>query len=372
MRVASRHLLPLLLCAGVIALSGCPKMPRISTLEPSPSASASATPKPSPTPTATPTPAASPSPNEEPTTFSMAVASPPQAIVITPSGDGYAALAGDILRIDGATGNLFDAKSTSLKAAGFTLGSLGGIARVGDAVWFTDKTSKQVREIKAGSINTTQDFAFGQAPGRLVKDGQNNLWIADSGDRKVGILKAGATPFDDSPFSATLLGIPVDLLVDLTGIGWALVSENDVVHVAKLTTTQNGNDLSGLTTSKETLYDSLGSGKGLALDDQNNVWVTAVTKGGVGHLMKIDGSTGTPTITYNLEFIPGRFAIRGGFAWIPDVSASGNQIHKVSLATGAVIKSYSLGGKGAEVFEDSSGDLWVPLESNPTIVKLDF
>jgi streptogramin lyase len=302
----------------------------------------------------------------------MAVAGPPQAIVINPSGDGYVALAGDILRIDGATGNLSDAKPTSLKADGFNLGSPAGIARVGNAVWFADKSGKQVREIKAGSINTTQDFAFGEAPNRLLADGQNNLWIADSVERKVGILKAGATPFSDMPFTVTLLGIPDDLLVDLTGTGWALVSENDVVHVAKLTKTQNGNDLSGLSNDRETKYDSLASGKGLALDDQNNLWVTAVTKGGVGHLMKIDGATGTPTVTYNLAFIPGRFAIRGGFAWIPDVSASGNQIHKVSLATGAVLNSYSLGGKGLEVFEDSSGDLWIPLEANSSIVKLDF
>ncbi len=371
MRVSSRHLLPLLLCAGVIALSGCPKMPRISTLVPSPAASASATPKPTPTPTATPTPTPSPSPNEEPTTFTLAVAGPPQAIVIDPSGDGYVALSGDLVHVEGATGNLADARFTSLKASGITLGSPSAVARIGNAVWFTDKTLAKVREIKAGTTDT-QDFTFGQAPSRLVKDGQNNLWLADSVERKVGILTAGATTFDDAPFTATVLGIPDDLLVDLTGTGWALVSENDVVHIAKLSKTQNGNDLAGLTNERETKYDTLGSGKGLALDDQNNLWVTAVTKGGVGHLMKIDGGSGSSTVTYNLDFIPGRFAIRGGFAWIPDVSASGTQIHKISLATGAVIKSYPLGGKALEVFEDSSGDLWVPLSSSNTIVKLDF
>ena len=179
MRVSSRHLLPLLLCAGVIALSGCPKMPRISTLEPSPSASVSPTPKPTPTPTATPTPTPSPSPNEEPTTFTMTVAGPPQSIVIDPTGDGYVALSGDLVHIEGATGNLADARFTSLKTSGITMGSPSGVARIGNAVWFTDKTLAQVREIKAGSTDT-QNFAFGQAPSRLAKDGQNNLWFVDS------------------------------------------------------------------------------------------------------------------------------------------------------------------------------------------------
>jgi DNA-binding beta-propeller fold protein YncE len=304
--------------------------------------------------------------------FSRELVSAPQAIVIDPdTGDAYVTAEGDLMRIEGASNGLPNAKITSYKST-INLGAPAGIVMIGNVIWFTDKSRKQVRSFTPTSATATLDFAFGQEPGHLAKDHDHNLWIADTTGRTVGILKANSIP-GDSLFSATLKGNPNDLLIDHSDAAWALVTDtaSDSVHVAKLIKSPSGNDLTPIV-DKEVELAALKRGTGLAIDDQNVLWVTAVTTGGKGHLMNFDSSNGSSTANFNLEFIPGRFAIRGGFAWIPDVSASGNQIHKVSLATGAVIKSYSLGGKGVEVFEDSSGDLWVPLESNPTIVKLDF
>lgn len=369
-RVRSRHVLPLALCAGVLALSGCPKMPRISTALPSPTAPATATPKPSPSPSSSVAPEASPTPADEPTSQFMTVGNSPQSVLIDASGNGYVSLSDDLLRIDGAIGNLSNTKTTSLKASGFTFGAPSGVVQVGSAIWFTDKARGQVRQIPSDSTNTTQDIAFGTAPTRLVKDAQDNLWIADSDAQLVGILKPDGF---STPHGASLDGVPDDLLVDLQGTGWALVTLGDTVKVAKLTRALNGNDLTGLDVAFQAHLTALGSGVGLALDEQNGLWVAGVAKNGEGQLMKVDPSNGTPTADFNFQtFIPGRFAIRGGFAWIPDNSPSGSQIFKVSLATGAIVNSYSLGGRGTSVFKDATGDLWVPIGSGTTVVKLDF
>lgn len=368
-RVRSRHLLPLALCAGVLALAGCPKMPRITAATPTASATPSTNPSVSPSPTATASPDASPTPKEDPTTFTMTVGDAPQAISLDAQGNGYVTLNDDIVRIDGAIGNLFTAKTTSLKTNGFSFGAPSGIVMIGSVTWFTDRSRKQIREIRADSTGATQDFAFGESPSRLVYDGQGNLWIADSGDAKVGILKADGF---STPFDATLQGVPDDILVDPSGTGWALVTSGDTVHLAKLSKKLSGTDLAGLDVEHIELT-GLGSGVGLALDDRSGLWVAGVSKGGIGQLMKVDPSTGTPTVDYNFDtLIPGRFAIRGGFAWIPEGSPSGLMIHKVSLATGQILNSFTLGGKASGVFKDPNGDLWAPISNGNAVVKLDF
>ncbi|MNX86523.1 Virginiamycin B lyase [compost metagenome] len=368
-RVRSRQFLQLALCAGVLALSGCPKMPRITTTNPTASASPSSNPTVSPSPTSTPSPAASPSPKEDPTTFTMTVGEAPQAIALDAAGNGYVTLNDDIVRIDGAVGNLFTAKTTSLKNQGFTFGAPSGIVTIGSVTWFTDRTRQQVRKITDESTGSTQDFAFGEAPSRLVYEYPSNLWIADSGAARVGILEADGF---SNPFGATLAGVPDDLVVDRTGTGWALVTSGDQVHLAKLSKTFDGTKLSGINVDSQVELTALGSGAGLALDDQNGIWITGVAKGGQGQLMKI-GENGTPTADFNFQqVIPGRFAIRGGFAWIPDVSNDGTTIHKVSLATGQVLYSFPIGGKASEIFKDPNGDLWVPISNGNAVVKLDF
>lgn len=372
-RVRSRHVLPLALCAGVIALSGCPKMPRITTVDPKASATPSTAPKPSPSPSASISPNPSPSPEEEPTLATMTVGSSPQGIVIDPTGNGYVTLADDLVRIDGATGNLSNRKVTSLKNEGYTFDSPSGIVLVGSTPWFTDTSRRAVRRIKEDSPGNTDDFAFGEAPSRLVKDSQHNLWIADYTDPEdsiayqVGILKPDGF---STPVSVTLDGRADDLIVDLAGSGWVVTTNGDTVKITKLTRPQDSSELK-LIASKPIELTALGGGVGLAIDDSNTLWVTGVSKGGIGQLMRLDAN-GTPTVDYNFNFIPGRFAIRKGYAWIPDLSDSGFQINKVSLATGQVIKSYPIGGRAAGVFKDDSGDLWVPIRSSNTVVKLDF
>jgi len=372
-RVRSRHALPLALCAGVLALSGCPKMPRITPDTPTPSASASttATPTPSPSPSASSDPEATPTPADEPQTFSMTVGNAPQSIVLDALGNGFATLAGDILRIDGAIGNLGNAKTTSLKTSGYDLGSPSGLLMLGSNLWFTDSSRKQVRVIREfpSDSKTTENFSFGEAPSRLVKDPQDNLWIADSEAAQVGLLKPDGF---SSPLSATLDGIPDDLVVDHLGTVWALVTSGDTVKLAKMTAAMSGSTPYGINVEHFELT-GLGRGVGLAFDDQYGLWLTGVSKGGLGQLMRIDLGTGSATADYNFqELIPARFAIRGGFAWIPDDSSSGSQIVKVALSTGEIVDSYAIGGRGREVFKDSTGDLWVPIGSGNTLVKLDF
>ncbi|MFP5504383.1 MAG: hypothetical protein ACLGIN_18005, partial [Candidatus Sericytochromatia bacterium] len=78
-----RLLVPLILCAGVISLAGCPKMPRISTLEASPSPGATPSPGLSPSPSSSPSPAASASPaaTPDPTFEELDVGLAPQSLV---------------------------------------------------------------------------------------------------------------------------------------------------------------------------------------------------------------------------------------------------------------------------------------------------
>jgi hypothetical protein len=298
----------------------------------------------------------------------MTVGEAPQAIALDTAGNGYITLNDDIVRIDGAVGNLFTAKTTSLKTQGFTFGSPSGIVMIGSVTWFTDRAQKQVREIRADSTGATQDFAFGAAPSRLLHDGQGYLWIGDAEDARVGILKADGF---STPIATVVAGVPNDLAIDLTGTGWALVTSGDKVHIARLSKDFTGSDLVGLNVD-ETELEALGQGMGIAVDEQNGLWITAVSTGGMGQLLKLSAN-GTPVKDYNFpNFIPGRFAIRGGFAWIPDVSASGTTIHKVSLADGQVLKTFSIGGKASEVFKDGNGDLWVPISNGNAVVKLDF
>ena len=371
-RVRSRHALPLALCAGVLALSGCPKMPRITPETPTPSASASTTPTPSPSPSASSEPEPTPTPADEPTTFSMTVGNAPQSLVLDAMGNGFATLAGDLVRIDGAIGNLGNAKTTSLKTSGYEIGSPSGILMLGSNLWFTDSSRKQIRVIREfpSDSKTTENFSFGEAPTRLVKDPQDNLWIADSEAAQVGLLKPDGF---SSPISATLDGIPDDLVVDHQGAVWALVTSGDTVKIAKMTPAMNGSTPNGINVEFQKELTGLGRGVGLAFDDQYGLWLTGVSKGGLGQLMRIDLGTGSATADFNFEnLIPARFAIRGGFAWIPDASPSGSQIVKVALSTGQIVSYYPIGGRGSGVFKDPTGDLWVPVGSGTALVKLDF
>lgn len=378
LRVHPRLLVPLILCAGVISLAGCPKMPRISTLEASPSPGATPSPgttpspSPSPTPAASATPAATPDPTFEDLDLGLA----PQSLVIDAAGTGYVTVAGDILRVTGATGDMTGASTASLKLQGADLGSPAGLAVSGNTVWFTDSARKQLRRINAGSggsLGTIDPFAFGQDPGPMLIDGEQNVWVCDLGTNQIGVLKGTAIP-GDAILTRSLGGPPVDLLQDSARILWTLGANNGTL--SKITPSFSGSTVNEVSVTDFPLT-ALSQGRGLALAG-NDLWLTATTPGGVGKLMRIDRVTGTPTQDLNLEFIPGRFAIKGDHAWIleaklnPGDSGTPASLKKVSLSDGKVVKSFPLSGTGASVFLVDGTDLWVTLPAVNAIVKVDF
>lgn len=363
----SRHALSLALCAGVIALAGCPKMPRITPPTPSPDASAS----PSGEPTPSAPPSTEPSTEPEPKRDFLAVGEHPRSIALDASGNGYVSLVDDLVRVQNAAGDLRSAATSSLKATfpSFDLGTPSGLALIGNVTWFADTARKQVRKIGSGSEGQTEDSLFGDAPTLLAADPSLHLWMADSVTRTVGLLPAGSAA-NASPVTATLKGIPSDLKVDPSGTAWALVTANGEVHISKLTRPSNA---STVTIVAETKLGGLSRGIGIALDEQNGVWLTGTTPEGDGQLLKIDRESGSPIDIFTLKgFVPGRFAIRGNHAWIPDDSDSGTTLSKISLTNGAVVTTYPLEGRGSEVFKDTSGDLWIPLRNRRSVVKLDF
>jgi len=378
----SRHALSLALCAGVIALAGCPKMPRISTITPSPGATPSATPKasPSPSPTPTPTPAVSPSPNEEPASFFLTVGNSPQAVAInSATGKGYVALADDLLYIEQANGDLQSAKVTSIKnSETFPVGSPTSILMVGNATWYADKSLKLIREFSEISMENLgkKDFPFGDSPSRLLKDRfSNDLWIMDPDGRKVANLREAPLENSDAPFPVTLSGIPSDMLLDHAGTGWVLTSENTIVNLVSVQKNGTGATLTFPSLGPEIRLANLKSGAGLAVDSQNHIWVTGVSTEGAGMIIELvpsGESTLTPRTPFPLSFTPGRFVIRGAFAWILDASETATAIYKVSLSEGTIIKDYQLGGRAADLFVDGAGDLWLPIVSQSKVVKLDF
>lgn len=384
-RPPSRHALSLLLCAGVLALSGCPKMPRITNVDPSASTSptTSSTPQtrlsPSPTPTspASPTPALSPTPNDEPVMFNMTVGHYPQAVAIDPgSGEGFVALSNDFLYVTQAKGDLQTAKPSSMKAPGdFDVGSPTDIVRIGNVTWYVDKSLKLIRKINSREIGGKEDFSFGQAPFRLVTDSQD-LWIADGTGRQVAALRGDAFEGSDSPVASPLLpGEPTDLLIDHAGNAWVATTRSGggSVHVTQLKKDGARANLTSVVVTSETPLSNLLQSEGLAVDLNNDLWLTGLSLEGSGqllHLQQVEDGSVTPVDSFTLDFTPGRLIIRGNYAWILD--RTNHKIYKVSLSDGTIAKSYSLGGRGAAIFKDETGDFWIPLETHSHVVKLDF
>lgn len=380
LRVHPRLLMPLILCAGVISLAGCPKMPRISTLDASPSPGATPSPgfSPSPSPSPTTLASASPAATPDPTFEDLAVGPAPQSLVIDASGAGYVTVSGDILRVIGASGDMTSASTASLKLQGADLGSPAGLALSGNIIWFTDSSRKQLRRINAGSgggsLGSIDNFAFGQDPGPIHMDAQSNVWVGDLGSNQIGVLKGTAIP-GDALLTRSLGGPPVDLLQDASGILWTLGATN--ATLSKITPSFSGSTVNDLTVTDFPLT-ALNQGRGLALGDSGDLWLTATTPGGVGKLMRIDRGSGTPTQDFNLEFIPGRFAIKGDHAWIveaklnPADAGTPASLKKVSLSDGEVVKSFPLSGTGVSVFKVDGNDLWVTVPALNTLVKVDF
>ncbi len=358
--VRSRHVLPLALCAGVIALAGCPKMPRISPDDPRPTPSASATLKPTPSPS--PSPEATPTPNEEPTLRTVALGSQPQAIAFASIGTAYVTLAADIVSLTGELGDKTAPATASLTHESFTVGAPAGILTFGDTTWFADPGRGEIRRIMHGT-HSVIDFAFGGSPARLAKD-RDNVWFTDSSAPRVGMLPGNAIS-GIRPVSANLPVTASDILVDRVGLAWALGSDGSLMKLSfqadEITVTPLA-------------MKALKEGKGLAQDDAGNLWITAISTEDHKQLMKLSAN-GTSTEDLNLDapgFVPGRFAIRGNFAWIADAAPTGTTIKKVSLTTGEIAASYELGGRAAEVVKDDGGDLWLPIVTHNIVVKLDF
>lgn len=375
-RMPNRFAIPLALCAGVIALAGCPRMPRISGIDPSPGSTPSVRPSPLPSPSPSPLPSPSPSPQDDPVVRSLAVGAAPQDIAIDGSGTGYVALSTNIVKLVGATGTLTGVSSSSLAAQGVTVGSPAGLVMLGNTTWFTDRQGNRIRKINApssGPFGTLQDFAFGQAPGPIEQDVTGNLWVGDVGGRTIGAVKAGALTTADI-FTGTLASAPVELDIDSAGVVWVL-GENG--QLSKVIPTLTGATLTGLTVQPVPVA-TLNRGKGLALSGNGALWITGVTPEGLNRLMRIDRGSGTSVENFPLPFVPGRFAIRGEFAWIPEVKPSGTDptqtnVYKVSLLDGKVMtKTYPLGGEASNVFKDANTDIWFTIGSRNTVVKLDF
>ena len=125
----------------------------------------------------------------------------------------------------------------------------------------------------------------------------------------------------------------------------------------------------------ETTLSNLKSATGLAVDTQNDIWVTGVSTEGTGMLIELartGESSLTPEAPYLLSFVPGHVVIRGAFAWVLNTSDSGPSVYKISLSDGTVAKTYSLGGKAADLYIDAAGDFWLPIVSQSKVVKLDF
>ncbi len=362
----ARFVLPLALCVGALALAGCPKMPRVSALDPNPSPTATLSP--STTPSTSPSPAESPPASDEPILRELVVGSAPRAIAMDATGNGYVTLPTDIVKITKATGTMSEATLLNLSTVPFEFGSPSSIMLAGEAVWFTDDQRKQLREIKAGSSGQTEDFPFGSLPSRMALDIQGNVFVADATGRQVGALPAGSLA-GKALFTAATVGQPVDILVDVGGSVWTLGADDG--DLTKISRTIPGNTLEGLEVLPNIPPLDLTQGKGIAQDDGGNLWVTGLKASG-GQLVKVDRGSGSPIATFNLGFVPGRIAVRGNFAWIPDDSPSGTMITKVSLTDGSVVATYPLGGRASDVFKDAGGDLWIPVVTSNTIVKLDF
>lgn len=358
-----RRLLPVALCLGSLAMVGCPKMPRISPNTPTPTPDTSATPG-EPTPTPEPEPTPDPTPNDQPAVLTQAVGTAPSGIAADASGGlAFVTVAGDVVQL-----TLSPPATASLKFDTHSFPAPGGIALngTGTVAWFTD--GSKIREYTRAP-RSLASYEFGGAPSRLALDGQNNVWVMDaaSGASRIGAIPAGSNPAS-APLAKDLTATPVDLLVDVSGTPWVLCSQNGGVRLLSVSPTKSGNTLTGLELAVDVAVSGLNEAYGIAVDAPGALWITGKTPTGEGKLLKRDRTSGDPLDAIDLPFIPGRLAIRGNFAWI----AGDSQIHKVSLTSRTVVDSLPTGGKAAEVFKDPQQDLWLPITSGGSIVKLDF
>ena len=360
----SRHLLPLALCVGSIAMVGCPKMPRVSALDPTPTASASTSATPSASPSPTPSPSATPA--DMPTRRVLLAGAAPRGIAVDASGNGFVTLADDVVQLSMAVGDFTAVATASLKSDTRTFTSPAGIVLLGSGTvaWFTDGT--QLRAYTPAQ-DTVDDFPFGGAPSRLAVDAQNNLWFTDAGSPRIGAIPAGS-PLGTTPLALSLTAMPVDLLVDVTGTGWALCSQGGAVRIAKISRTLSGSTLTDLELDFDLAVTGLSQAAGIAIDPAGGIWITGATAGGLGQLIKLDRESGSPVTVIDLDFVPGRLALRGDFAWVADATS----LKKISLSTHALVDTQLLGGKAAEVFKDAEQDLWIPVSNSNTVIKLDF
>lgn len=360
--ITPRRLLPLALCLGSLAMVGCPKMPRISTVDPTPSPSASATP--TPTPSESPTPTPEPTPNDEPTVRTQAVGPAPRGIAVDGSGNAFVTLQDDVVQLvmsPAATASLKFASHTFPAPAGIVLNSAGTVA------WIAD--GSKVREYSR-SPRSLQDFTFGGTPDRLAMDGHGNVWVSDidTDEPRIGAIPANSNPAV-APLAIALSIKPADLVIDVAGLGWVLCSQNGGVRVMRVSPVLSGNTLTGLNKDFDVAVAGLNQAFGIAVTPTGAVWLTGTTAEGTGQLVRLDRESGASVgAPIALSFAPGRLAIRSDFAWI----AGNTGVHKVSLTSGAVVDTIATGGKPAEVFKDSQQDLWLPITSADSIVKLDF
>jgi streptogramin lyase len=288
----------------------------------------------------------------------------------------------------GGAGGSFPPSSTFSASNVTSFGTL-AVDHGNNNVWVATNTG--LLEIPAGanSCATTFDcplISLGFTPAGIAVDSNHNVWVTDSSTDSVtkipftsNTYPSSCSPPSSCPtFSGFPFSSPTGIAVDTSGNVWVT---NDSSTSGSVTEIPYGTNLtscsSGCTTFSGSSYFS--SPTGIAVDSQNNIWVTNDTS--PGWVTEIPSSavssascSSSSCPTYSGFSNPVAVSLTGSTPWVANSGTGGSYpqaiVEIISSCTSSGCPEITHFTQPVGLAFDSSGNLWVIDAGTKTTVEI--
>ncbi|MFZ2984945.1 MAG: hypothetical protein WA054_04110, partial [Candidatus Moraniibacteriota bacterium] len=229
-----------------------------------------------------------------------------------------------------------------------------------NSVWVTNSGSSNVKKLSAADGTVTGTYTASTSPRGIAFDSStNSIWVSNFTSNNVTKLSAADGSYIGT-YPVATGGNPLGVAFDSsTNSIW--IANSATANVTKLTAATGalvGTYAAGTTPTR------------LAFDSStNSIWVTNSGSNNVKKLSAADGSvTGTYTVTSasGIAIDPTTSSV-----WVSSGGASNTLVTKLNLATGATIKTYTVGTQPSGVtFDSFTNSIWVANYSTNNITKI--